>query len=200
MLALGLILAAGAIGLSKTKDLQKTIEAVGCTVAITLDDIINGNATESGRFFIGLRTLANKMDDIKNSLTTINTQLNNINPTGTDVTASVTAYTNAKGAIAIVPANANATLATPFSYETPFDASGATAPTLASNLPADLGSNAAANAGTPIFNAYNGLDAVQAIISGMAAGAASLQTAIAGSFATGLDAAKGPLKDVATTL
>lgn len=140
------------------------------------------------------------MDQIKNSLTTINTQLNNINPTGTDVTASVTAYTNAKGSIALVPANANATLATAFSYQTPFDGAGATAATLPSNLPNDLGSNAAANAGTPIFNAYNGLDAIQAIISGMATGAQNLQTQISGSFATGLDAAKGPLKDVATTL
>jgi hypothetical protein len=58
---LGLILAAGAIGLSKSKDIQTTIEAVGCSVSITLDDIINGNVTETGKFFVGIRTLSNKI-------------------------------------------------------------------------------------------------------------------------------------------
>lgn len=50
IIALGLILAAGAIGLSKSKDLQTTIESVGCSVSVTLDDVINGNVTSTGKF------------------------------------------------------------------------------------------------------------------------------------------------------
>lgn len=74
LLALGLILAAGVVGLSKSKDIQTTIEAVGCSVSVALDDIINGNTTSTGKFFIGIRTLAKKIDTIKTSLTNVQTQ------------------------------------------------------------------------------------------------------------------------------
>lgn len=71
MIALGLILAGGIIGLTKTKDLQTAIEGIGCSVAITMDDIINGNET-NGKFFAGIRTLSNKVGEISGSFPLIN--------------------------------------------------------------------------------------------------------------------------------
>lgn len=82
IIALGLILAAGAIGLSKSKDLQTTIESVGCSVSVTLDDVINGNVTSTGKFFVGIRTLYNRISTIKTSLATVATQLGTISATG----------------------------------------------------------------------------------------------------------------------
>jgi len=71
---------------------------------------------------------------------------------------------------------------------------------LASNLPTDLGSNNPADAGTPIYNAYYGLDLIQTGLSDMSNGAQSLKTTISSGFSTALDAAKQPLQDVAKLL
>lgn len=88
IIALGLILAAGAIGLSKSKDLQTTIESVGCSVSVTLDDVINGNVTSTGKFFVGIRTLYNQISTIKTSLATVATQLGTISATGATLNAN----------------------------------------------------------------------------------------------------------------
>lgn len=73
LLALALILAGGAVGVSKADDLETTISAIGCSVAVTLDDIINGNETE-GKYFIGIKTFALKVSDITGSLVAIENQ------------------------------------------------------------------------------------------------------------------------------
>lgn len=125
---------------------------------MTLDDIINGNVTSTGHFFVGVRTLYNQIDTIKNGLGTVATQLNSVVPTGAVSIAVGTTGTGAKdGMGSFASLGTNATRMAAFNYKTPFDSGAATA-TLPSNLPAELGSNNVADAGTPIYNAYVALD------------------------------------------
>jgi hypothetical protein len=168
---------------------------------VTLDDIINGNVTSTGHFFIGLRTLYNQVDTIKNGLGTVATQLNLVVPTGAVAIAIGTTGTAAKDGMGLFPSQGtNATRMTAFNYKTPFDSAGATA-TLPSNLPAELGSNNAADAGTPIYNAYVAIDTMVTSLGEISTGAQTLQTSISGgTFNTTLDGAKTAIGDIASTL
>lgn len=106
----------------------------------------------------------------------------------------------ARSAIALVPSNTNATRAPSWNYGSPFNvnAPGGNVP---SKLSADLGSNAVADAGTPIFNACAGLDGVQSGLNQVVGGAASLQSTISGgAFNTSLDQAKTAIGKVANIL
>jgi hypothetical protein len=75
IIALLLIVGSSIAGLAKASDTQNSYEAMTCSVAITIDDIINGNTTSNGAFFIGLtpfiasiNQLFTKMGDIKSAL------------------------------------------------------------------------------------------------------------------------------------
>lgn len=199
MIALALILAAGAIGLTKSKDLQNTIESVGCSVSICLDDLINGNVTDSNKYFIGLKPLYNSISMIKNNLTNIDTQFTSIVPTGPAAVATATAFAMAQGAIDLIPNNAAGTRVPAYFYNTPFDNAAATA-TLASNLPGALGSTAAADSATAIYGSYNGLGIIQNVINQITFGALGVKTQIAGTFGSALDSAKGIIKGVLDNL
>lgn len=134
ILALGLILAGGAVGLTKAKDLQRTIEGIGCSVAITLDDIINGNET-NGKFFAGIRTLSNKIGDISGSLTNIDTQFTNVVNSVNNVQTEFN--TNLKVSYQNLP-NGDGNIKSAFSYNTPFDAVTASG-SVFSDFPVNLG-------------------------------------------------------------
>lgn len=59
MLILALLLAsvASIIGLTNSSDIESSLKSTSCAVAITFDDIINGNVSSSGDFFAGLSTI-----------------------------------------------------------------------------------------------------------------------------------------------
>lgn len=59
ILALILTLVGGAMGLSRASGFQDSTASTLCSTAILFDDMINGNVTDEGNFFIGIRTLAN---------------------------------------------------------------------------------------------------------------------------------------------
>lgn len=196
LLALGLILAAGAVGLSKSKDIQTTIETVGCSVAIVLDDIINGNTTSTGHFFIGIRTLAKKIDTIKNSLTSVQTQFASL---GGTITAYNTAYTVASSSIDLIPSNTAGARAPATNYGSPMDGT-AGITNLASTFPTDLGSTSAGDAGTPIYNAYVGLASIHTSISQTLSQVSSIQGLPTATFNTALDQVKTIVADIAGKL
>lgn len=193
---MGLILAAGAVGLSKSKDIQTTIETVGCSVAIVLDDIINGNTTSTGHFFIGIRTLAKKIDTIKNSLTSVQTQFTSL---GGTITAYNNAYTAATSSIDLVPSNTAGARAPATNYGSPMDGTAAIT-NLASTFPTDLGSTSAGDAGTPIYNAYVGLASIHTPISQTLSQVSSIQTLPTATFNTALDQVKTIVADIAGKL
>lgn len=59
MLIIALLLAtvAAIVGIVRAGDLKASFDAVACSGAIAMDDLINGNITTTGTFFMGLRTL-----------------------------------------------------------------------------------------------------------------------------------------------
>lgn len=147
---------------------------MGCSVSISLDDLINGNVTDSNKYFIGLKPLYNSIATIKNNLTNINTQFTSIVPTGTAAVNAATAFGMAQGAIDLIPNNAAGTRVPAYFYKTPFDSAGATA-TLASTLPSALGSSAAADSATAIYASYNGLGIIQNVINQITGGAQAVK-------------------------
>ena len=54
-----LAIIAAILGIVRAGDLQTSYQAVTCSVAIAMDDFINGNVTADGTFFVGIRTLYN---------------------------------------------------------------------------------------------------------------------------------------------
>ena len=181
--------------MSKSKDLQTTIEAVGCSVSIALDDIINGNVTDTGKYFIGLNPLYNSITTIKNNLSNIDTQFTNIIPAGAAALATANAASAAQTQIDKIPTNVALGKVTAYNYKTAFDNAAATA-TLASTMPNALGSINAADSSSAIYLSYNGIGTIQNAINQITGGAQGVKTQIAGGFSTALDGAKTALKDV----
>lgn len=92
-----------AIGLSKTTTFKKGINDLQCSTAIMFDDIVNGNVTADGNnFFIGVTNLVQSISDLSGNMTTINTQIGNLD---SGLTAVVTALNTAKNDIQLVPKN-----------------------------------------------------------------------------------------------
>ncbi len=172
---------------------------MGCSVAICLDDIINGNVTDSNKYFIGLKPLYNSITTIKNNLSNIDTQFTSIIPTGPTATATMTAFATAQGAIDLIPTNAAGGRVSAYNYKTPFDSAAATL-TLPSTFPNALGSTGAADSSTAIYASYNGLAVIQNVINQITFGALGVKTQIAGTFGSALDTAKTTLKGVMDNL
>ena len=52
------ILVGGIIGVSEAGDLETSMKASGCSIAIVIDDMINGNVTtDNSAYFLGVGTL-----------------------------------------------------------------------------------------------------------------------------------------------
>ena len=75
------------------------MSAVSCSVAITLDDLINGNVTSTGKYFLGLQTLYSKIGIMQGNLSFIDSTLTSIVPTGTVGLETITRSNAAKSAI-----------------------------------------------------------------------------------------------------
>lgn len=62
IVALLLIIVPSIIGLSRASDVQKSFEAVSCSAAITFNDLLNGNTSTTGKFFVGLSPLVDGLN------------------------------------------------------------------------------------------------------------------------------------------
>ena len=187
------------MGLSKVNDLQKTVSAVSCSVAITLDDIINGNVTSTGKYFIGLQTLYNQIGNMQGNLSFIDSTLTSIVPTGTVGLETITRSNAAKSAINLIPTGTLAGKVPAYNYGTPFTTSGAPV-TLPSKMPDDLGSTNIVDSNSVIYVAYNGISTIQNIVYQVIDGAQSVKNTISSGFSTALTQAKNVLKGISGTL
>lgn len=61
IVSLLLVLGINIYAISKTTKVTETYAAVSCSMAICLDDVINGNISHVGSFFIGLNPLGNQL-------------------------------------------------------------------------------------------------------------------------------------------
>ena len=188
------------MGLSKVNDLQKTVSAVSCSVAITLDDLINGNVTSTGKYFLGLQTLYSKIGIMQGNLSFIDSTLTSIVPTGTVGLETITRSNAAKSAIDVIPTGSAGGKVTAYNYGTPFDAPMASQ-TLPSKMPDDLGSTNIIDSNSVIYVAYNGISTIQSIVNQVTSGAQSVKDTIAsGLSSTTLTSAKKAIKGVSNSL
>lgn len=103
ILLLLLIIIVSAIGLSKTTTFKKGINDLQCSTAIMFDDIVNGNVTADGsNFFIGVTNLVQSINDLSGNMTTISTQIGNLD---SGLTTVVSNLNTAKNDIQLVPKN-----------------------------------------------------------------------------------------------
>ena len=89
VLILALLLAAVAsiIGLTNANDIETSFKATSCSLALTFDDIVNGNVSESGKFFAGISTIANELNNLNDNLAFVEAQLDTIDNDGATITA-----------------------------------------------------------------------------------------------------------------
>ena len=73
ILALLLLIVASVIGITKSSDIQSSYTAVSCSVAITADDLLNGNISTAGNYFLGMNNLIGGLNSLQNNLGTVNT-------------------------------------------------------------------------------------------------------------------------------
>ena len=73
ILALLLLIVASVIGITKSSDIQSSFTAVSCSVAITFDDVVNGNTSTTGKYFLGMNGLINGLNSLQNNLLTVGT-------------------------------------------------------------------------------------------------------------------------------
>ena len=72
------------IGITKAEDAVTSYKAMTCATAICLDDLINGNVSETSEFFIGLNPMADLLVDLRDThLGTIQNDFDTIDSTGT---------------------------------------------------------------------------------------------------------------------
>lgn len=93
ILALLLSSIAAIIGLSNASDIESSIKTTSCALAFTFDDVINGNISESGQFFAGIKTVGSEFTKLYNNIDDIKADLDTISSTGTIITDITTAGT-----------------------------------------------------------------------------------------------------------
>lgn len=86
------MIVASVIGITRSSDIEQSYKAVGCSLAITFDDVVNGNTSTTGKYFIGMNGLYNTLTDLSNSLTPVNTNIQKLRITNTGEDLSL-AYT-----------------------------------------------------------------------------------------------------------
>lgn len=68
-----IILIAGAMGVGEAGTVESGVKATGCSLAIVVDDFLNGNVSTAGDYFIGIKTLGIEFGKLSTALPTIQT-------------------------------------------------------------------------------------------------------------------------------
>lgn len=152
--------------------------------------------TDSGKFFVGIRTLAKKIDTIKVNLNSVQGRFNSLSSL---ITAYSNAYTTVRTSIDNIPSNSAGSRAAGLNYNTPMDGTSTTS-LLPSTFPADLGSTNIADSLTPLYIAYDGLSQVHTPINQILTQVTSVTGFNQATFTSALDQAKGIVSDVAGKL
>jgi hypothetical protein len=93
-------------------------KSVGCSMAIILDDLINGNMSRSGEYFVGLKVLASDMVSLHGNITSVNSQLQQLSLSNASSTLSqtYTVGTNLLNTLSLVPNGTVGQLMSNFTY------------------------------------------------------------------------------------
>ena len=88
---------ASVVGLVNAGDIQKSFKTTGCAFAITFDDVVNGNVSSEGKFFAGITTFINELNNLNDNLDLVKTELDDIDEDGATITAITDPTTGSYG-------------------------------------------------------------------------------------------------------
>lgn len=71
ILAFLLLLVASVIGITRAGDIESSYKAVGCSAAITFDDLLNGNPSSTGKYFIGMNGMVSSLGSLNGNLAAV---------------------------------------------------------------------------------------------------------------------------------
>lgn len=66
------------IGIIKASDIENSFYAVGCSVSLTFDDVMNGNISSDGAKFIGVKSFVEGMKILNVQLGNLERDMNNL--------------------------------------------------------------------------------------------------------------------------
>jgi len=148
---------------------------MGCAVSIFVDDILNGNITNSGTsFFTGLNTLTAQLNNLNGNLSIISSSFNDLANTGSGTSFDASNAVAARMVDVLQIPSTSSPYTLTLSYQTPIDA---TSPTVAltSTFPAILGSYNSSNSSL-ISSLYTVLSGIKTTIDSAKSGAATFST------------------------
>ena len=196
--AVALVLIAGITGVAKAGDLESSMKAVSCSLAITFDDLINGNVSTAGTYFMGIRTLETQLGDLNTNIDAIGTQLADVGTSGATTSSAITNAGTAKTNIDNIPTGSSGGKMSSFTYGSPLNVN-SPGSTIQSTYPDSLGSTNALDAGSKVFLAYYEIDVSLTIINGIAAAADSFNSNI-NTFKGAVSGVQGTIGDFASML
>jgi hypothetical protein len=191
VLAFLLIVVMSVIGITKAADAETAYKGMSCSIAICMDDLINGNVTTTGRLFIGLTPLMGQLQDLKDTyIASITTALDSVD----DDAGTATKQANDQGVtllddISKIPTGTAGSAMSAFTYNN-FDG---TSGTIDSTFPGTLGSVSGTDG--KIYSAYEAVFTVNFKINLIMVAASRFRDNV-GSFNSAVDGAISALGTV----
>eukprot|EP00178_Gracilaria_changii_P006847 TRINITY_DN22220_c0_g1_i1.p1 TRINITY_DN22220_c0_g1~~TRINITY_DN22220_c0_g1_i1.p1 ORF type:complete len:294 (-),score=9.45 TRINITY_DN22220_c0_g1_i1:1071-1952(-) len=173
-----LTIGASIYGFTKVSTFGPAINNLGCSAAIFVDDLLNGNVTSNGSaFFTGLNTLSAQLGNLNTNLSNINGNFSDFTSTGGG-SVSDTALTNTNNILSAVQQIPHTT--SPYqlvlTYNTPIESS-PTSSTLDSTFIAVLGDYS--NSSTLVGGLYTIVQGIATTITNIRSNASSYSTSFA---------------------
>ena len=94
ILLLLLIIIVSAMGISKAGTFKDGLGDIQCSLSMMLDDVVNGNLTTSGSYFIGVDPLITQITALNTNIGTINSSMVNLNTTLSSLSGVFTTMSN----------------------------------------------------------------------------------------------------------
>lgn len=177
-------------GLSKAKTFKDGISDMQCSVSMMLDDIVNGNVTLDGSYFIGVDPLIREIGYLSGNISTIQTQTNSLNST---LDGLISHFTTMRDDIQKVPKNLLAGGNAALVYNTRIsDTFGSTTGTVESGFASILGSS---NTSGIIGSFYTSFASTTSTLDSIRSGSASFSSG-AGSFSSSVSGINTDLNKV----
>lgn len=161
-----MLLVISILGLAEASDIETSVKASGCSVAVLFDDLINGNVTSSGRgFWAGMYGISTQLAVLDSNFAGAIGDLDSIKTGSAIETAIQSAYTQAQASLDVTPnAGGGGARAPDIDYYYPFGDQTATT-ILQSDFPVKFGSNDGTTyPDSLVFDVYTTLYASQQVV------------------------------------
>jgi hypothetical protein len=117
MIGFLIVFVCGILGLVRGDEWDSGWKALSCSVGVVLDDAINGNVTDSGRFWIGASTLLDQLDVFSVHIDDLATEVGEVGSgVATATTLALDAGSTALDLVDRIPNNTNGGAVGAFDY------------------------------------------------------------------------------------